>query len=285
MRASSSNRPARSRPRDAEIRRDAATCRLLAAAVLLLLSRGAVAQDPRPSSPVIRIKPKATAAGPISRDRDLPAFGTSTGFQRVGFSEFTPADSSMSYSDAGITSLTWSRYPTNANAFGSFVATVHLPSGALLESVEFDVCDTSDTDDILATIQTTSYTGEDTNVVAASESVGFVGCMPLDVRPSDPIQIDNYTSQVLLVVNLPTHDGTTSISGAILSYHLQVSPGPAIATFNDVPVDNPFFQFVEALAAAQITGGCGGGNFCPNQPVTRAQMAVFLTKALGLYFQ
>ena len=282
MRASSSNRPARSRAGDAQIRRDVATFRLLVPAVLLLLSRGAVAQDPRPSAPVTRTK---ATAGEISRDRDLPAFGTSTGFQRVGFSEFTPADSSMSYSDAGITSLTWSRYPTNANAFGSFVATVHLPSGALLESVEFDVCDTSDTDDILATIQTTSYTGEDTNVVAASESVGFVGCMPLDVRPSDPIQIDNYTSQVLLVVNLPTHDGTTSISGAILSYHLQVSPGPAIATFNDVPVDNPFFQFVEALAAAQITGGCGGGNFCPNQPVTRAQMAVFLTKALGLYFQ
>ncbi len=29
-----------------------------------------------------------------------------------------------------------------------------------------------------------------------------------------------------------------------------------------------------------ITGGCGNGNYCPNNPVTRQQMAVFLLKAL-----
>jgi len=28
-----------------------------------------------------------------------------------------------------------------------------------------------------------------------------------------------------------------------------------------------------------ITGGCGGDNFCPNDPITRAQMAVFLVAA------
>jgi S-layer homology domain len=28
--------------------------------------------------------------------------------------------------------------------------------------------------------------------------------------------------------------------------------------------------------------GFGGGNFCPNNPMTRVQMAVFLAKALGL---
>jgi hypothetical protein len=37
--------------------------------------------------------------------------------------------------------------------------------------------------------------------------------------------------------------------------------------------------FVERLAAEGITGGCGNGNFCPNDPVTRAQMAVFLVAA------
>jgi hypothetical protein len=39
---------------------------------------------------------------------------------------------------------------------------------------------------------------------------------------------------------------------------------------------------VEAIWASGLTGGCGGGNFCPNNPVTRGQMAVFLAKALGL---
>ena len=63
---------------------------------------------------------------------------------------------------------------------------------------------------------------------------------------------------------------------------LPVSAAPATATFLDVPASNPFFQFVEALAASGITAGCGGGNYCPNNPVTRGQMAVFLAKALGL---
>jgi hypothetical protein len=64
----------------------------------------------------------------------------------------------------------------------------------------------------------------------------------------------------------------------------QVSPAPGSATFNDVPTFHPFFQYVEALAASGITGGCGNGNFCPDAPVTRGQMAVFLSKALGLHW-
>ena len=63
-----------------------------------------------------------------------------------------------------------------------------------------------------------------------------------------------------------------------------VSPPPPIATFNDVPMDHPLFQYIEALAASGITGGCGNGNYCPNAPLTRGQMAVFLSKALGLHW-
>ena len=64
-----------------------------------------------------------------------------------------------------------------------------------------------------------------------------------------------------------------------------VSPSPAVATFNDVPTDHPFFQFVEALVKSSITAGCGGGNFCPDAPLTRGQMAVFLAKSLGLSWE
>ena len=67
-------------------------------------------------------------------------------------------------------------------------------------------------------------------------------------------------------------------------YQLQVSPAPATATFGDVPTTHPFFRFVEALAASGITGGCGGGNYCPDYTLTRGQLAVFLATALGLHF-
>jgi len=65
-------------------------------------------------------------------------------------------------------------------------------------------------------------------------------------------------------------------------YRLQVSPPPGTATFNDVPTSSPWFPYVEALASAGVTGGCAPSLYCPNDPITRGQMAVFLAKALGL---
>ncbi|MFZ5819186.1 MAG: S-layer homology domain-containing protein, partial [Chloroflexota bacterium] len=60
------------------------------------------------------------------------------------------------------------------------------------------------------------------------------------------------------------------------------TPPAATGIFNDVPADYPFAPWIEALAAEGITGGCGGGNFCPTGTVTRAQMAVFLVAAFNL---
>jgi S-layer homology domain len=59
-------------------------------------------------------------------------------------------------------------------------------------------------------------------------------------------------------------------------------PPPCTGTvFPDVPcTGGPFDSWIEELAALQITGGCGGGNYCPGNTVTRQQMAVFLLKAL-----
>jgi hypothetical protein len=55
-------------------------------------------------------------------------------------------------------------------------------------------------------------------------------------------------------------------------------PPPCSGVFSDVPCPSTFANWVEALSAAGITGGCGGGNYCPTNPVTRQQMAVFLLK-------
>ena len=63
-----------------------------------------------------------------------------------------------------------------------------------------------------------------------------------------------------------------------------VSDPPPTPTFGDVPVSHPLYPFVEALASSGITGGCGGGNYCADLPVTRGQMAAFLAKALGLHW-
>jgi len=62
-----------------------------------------------------------------------------------------------------------------------------------------------------------------------------------------------------------------------------ISPVPATGTmFTDVPDTAFAAKWIEELARQGITSGCGNNNFCPNAPVTRDQMAVFLLKAMGV---
>jgi len=56
------------------------------------------------------------------------------------------------------------------------------------------------------------------------------------------------------------------------------TPPACTGVFTDVPCPGPFTDWVERLAAEGVTGGCGGGNYCPDSSVTRAQMAIFLLK-------
>ncbi len=58
------------------------------------------------------------------------------------------------------------------------------------------------------------------------------------------------------------------------------TPPTATGTaFADVPSAYWAAAWIEQLAADGITAGCGGSNYCPDDPVTRAQMAVFLLKS------
>jgi hypothetical protein len=56
--------------------------------------------------------------------------------------------------------------------------------------------------------------------------------------------------------------------------------------FADLPTSSPFCRFVAELARRGVGGGCGSGNYCPADPVTREQMAVCVAVAffgLDLY--
>jgi parallel beta-helix repeat protein len=60
-----------------------------------------------------------------------------------------------------------------------------------------------------------------------------------------------------------------------------VAPDPT-GIFADVPISSPYARWVEELFHEGATAGCGGGNFCPDGPNTRGQMAVFLVTMFGL---
>jgi hypothetical protein len=59
-------------------------------------------------------------------------------------------------------------------------------------------------------------------------------------------------------------------------------PPCATPLFTDVPAASTFCPFVEELARRGVVAGCAAGRFCPAEPVTRAQVAVFVSATFGL---
>lgn len=67
-------------------------------------------------------------------------------------------------------------------------------------------------------------------------------------------------------------------------------PTPPTQRFFDVPPSNQFYNFIDKMAALNIWPGCGTDGqghliYCPQSPVTRAQMAHILVQAFGANWQ
>src|SRR5687767_11127005 len=62
-----------------------------------------------------------------------------------------------------------------------------------------------------------------------------------------------------------------------------VAPTAAYAThvFDDVEDDFTHAPGIEYVAEKGITTGCDANNYCPNNPLTRGQMATFLFRSSG----
>ena len=93
------------------------------------------------------------------------------------------------------------------------------------------------------------------------------GCGGGNYCPGSPVRRDQ-----MAVFLLKTEHGSSYVPPAC------VPPG----VFPDVPCPGTFTNWIEQLAAENITGGCGGGNYCPLNNNTRGQMAVFIVKTFKL---
>ena len=211
--------------------------------------------------------------------KEMPEYGT-TGASSVRIPAWD--FSSMNADPVGV-AVGVSRFPADLGS-PFLVSSVHVPGGTKITRVELDYCDNSSTgkhvslDLLQCDNQGQNCAAVTSGLVSSSNGCSFVSQSGLSVH------VDNYTKMYTMVATFDAADGTISLVGAIVSYQLEVSPAPGAATFNDVPTNHPFFQYIEALSASGITGGCGAGNYCPDAPLTRGQMAVFLAKALGLYW-
>jgi len=96
--------------------------------------------------------------------------------------------------------------------------------------------------------------------------------------------IPNWVSYQISIWTGNAADQSVQFFGAVVEWRRIISPAPAVATFPDVAPAFWAFQEIEALAASAITTGFPDGTFRPTAPVTRAQMATFLARALGLHW-
>ena len=183
--------------------------------------------------------------------------------------------------------LTGTRISTQINSgMLNVSAAIHLPNGAVVDSFDYFYFDSHPTFNPSAEFRMLDQFGVVTEVAPVNFFPNVAsGNIAFHVDLQTPVQINNSTTRYSLFFRLnydPT--GIVQLYKVRVNYRLVVSPAPGTATFADVPVGHPFHRFVEALAAAGITGGCGGANYCPNDPLTRGQMAVFLAAALGLHW-
>ncbi len=110
-----------------------------------------------------------------------------------------------------------------------------------------------------------------------------------DVPPSNPFHpfvVKLFLDSIAAGCSGTLYCPTSSVTRGQMAVFLLKSKGGAAYTppaciaalFTDVPCSNGFAAWINEMSVRDITAGCGFGAFCPNDPVTRAQMAVFLLR-------
>ena len=198
--------------------------------------------------------------------------------------EFQPNDNADRIKDDG----NGYRYFASPTSVPYMAAPVHLPAGANIQSIGISGCFNDPTGTAVFGLWDNGVGGAGGG---GGENLGGLkiataGCGVTEY-PFGPVPYGSVQDHPLYLVIMfagTAVDGSTKFNSITVTFSRELSPAPVEATFDDVPTSDPAFQHIEALAASGITGGCGNDNYCPDNPVTRRQMAVFLAKALGLHW-
>jgi hypothetical protein len=134
--------------------------------------------------------------------------------------------------------------------------------------------------------------GEHGSTYTPPPATGIFG----DVLPSNPFapwieQLYNEgitggcsTNPLLYCPNNPVSRAGMAVFLLVAQHGTGYVPPVCAGIFTDVACPSPFADWIEELYNEGITGGCGTNPliYCPSNPVTRAQMAVFLTTTFNL---
>ncbi len=230
-----------------------------------------------------------THSGPVTPKEYGVAVSSST---VIGYFDLHPTDSAVSYSSD---TTSGSRWNTRGGVY--LYADLHgIPHGALITQVDFYFIDNDATANFQGFLGYYYATrngsgtpfGGSSLVSLSSSGMPGDGVLSQTLHLTYSEALDANTDGLPDVVHwwvaagVPTEG--TRVKMIRILWRRQISPAPQVATFEDVPTNNPFFQVIEALYAAGITTGCSTNppRFCPNSALTRSQAAAFLSRALGL---
>lgn len=186
--------------------------------------------------------------------------------------------------------------PSTGNTSGYAWAPLFLPTGASIRYMDLYYNDTNATEDLTVYLRKTS--GENTapivpaydTVVSASStgSAGYGyaiggGVFGISHTVNNNARYSADGGKYIFEAYFPADTGL-SFSGVDIWWYRQISPAPVTNTFTDVPTSHWAFQHIEALKASGITSGATPTTFNPSGTVSRAEMAVFLARALGLHW-
>ncbi|MGE5412716.1 MAG: S-layer homology domain-containing protein [Syntrophomonadaceae bacterium] len=169
------------------------------------------------------------------------------------------------------------------NADQHFYAAVPIPAGAEIHELILNNFNDGTAGAIVARLWWRSSAG-------ITALIGSVASTPHSSWADDVAVIVPYgmtlASNVFWEVEILASPNLQFFGHTVVKWSRDVSFASSTPSFGDVPVDHPFYQYIEALKASGITGGCQAAPplYCPDNPVTRGQMAVFLAKALGLHW-
>jgi hypothetical protein len=236
----------------------------------------------------------AVASGQTVADR-----GSNDGAHSPAVGSSVPPPASFGTTQYGVTSVfaaaltglgTLDPIATNGNYFryftgGSreFIGSVSIPEGVIIDFIGLNNCDAAGGN---FTVHLADSTGVPFVDIGHFTTSAHANCeVEYNSQPfgySYPMNAGHNLEIAMTQSAGAPMDGSVGVQSVEVWWRRVVSPAPAMSDFADVPTSSPQFQYIEALFQAGITAGCGGGNFCPDNPVTRGQMAVFLATALGL---
>lgn len=254
------------------------------------------AQDLASIDPADGVVAASRGTSPVGVPTDPDRYGLLTNWTVIPATAFVPSDDTVAFSRG--TDGYFSMATGLGELSAGIAAGVEVPAGALMTQVCLMILD----NDAAGSVSMTWGVHE------LGDTSGQPAWVPLNTVASGGPDVYGYTTMCVpgggvvirgwwdadgdldeawtwyRIAASTTGGADLGWGGALLQWKATLSPAPATASFSDVPTDHPFFAYIEALQSSGITAGCGAGMYCPDDPITRGQMAVFVAKALGLYW-